>query len=210
MGQFREGQWLRLNELEKRYDVSRFEARKALAHLASLNALEYVTNYGYRVREAEPGRDAHHREVRAILELSAAPMVIANVRKRDMEQLRKLAGQFEWAIENKTLSESIVLNNDFHRAFFALAGNPILADMINDMRELAWPHSLHPYASVANSRLSAKEHFEMIDAVERKDIEALCDVMRRHLLRADLRDSHSQSIMRGLEPPPTRKRELNK
>ncbi len=186
MGEFEHGQWLRLNELEKRYSVSRFEVRKALAALAAVGALEHVENYGYRLPRADPEKDAHHREARLVLELGAAPNVYYRASMDDLARLHGLARRFAAAIETSSLVDAQIANDDFHREFFALCGNPVLARMIDEMRELVQPYSRHPYSTDENRRMSAAEHFEMLDCIERKNLPGLLDVMRRHLYRASI------------------------
>jgi DNA-binding GntR family transcriptional regulator len=90
-GRLRSGEWLRLNELEQRYGASRFEVRQALGVLSTLNALEHVENRGYRVHVADPEKNAYHREVRLVLELSTAARVMAAATPADIKQLRRLA-----------------------------------------------------------------------------------------------------------------------
>lgn len=189
MGAFEHGQWLRLNELEKRYGVSRFEVRKALAALAAVGALEHVDNYGYRLPLANPEMDAHHRETRLVLELGAAPNVYYRADMDDLARLHEIAKRFADAIDTPSLADAQAANDDFHREFFALCGNPILAQMINEMRELVRPYSRHPYSTDENRKMSAAEHFEMLDCIERKNLPGLLDVMRRHLYRAPIASS---------------------
>lgn len=186
MGEFEHGQWLRLNELERRYSVSRFEVRKALAALAAIGALEHIENHGYRLPLADPEKDAHHREARLVLELGAAPNVYYRATMDDLVRLYELARKFAQAIEVPSLIEAQVANDEFHRGFFALCGNPVLAQMIDEMRELVRPYSRHPYSTDENRRMSSAEHFEMLDCIERKNLPGLLDAMRRHLYRASI------------------------
>jgi DNA-binding GntR family transcriptional regulator len=194
MGAFEHGQWLRLNELEKRYGVSRFEVRKALAALAAVGALEHIDNYGYRLPSANPEMDAHHREARLVLELGAAPNVYYRANMDDLARLHGLAQRFADTIDTPSLADAQTANDDFHRAFFELCGNPVLTQMINEMPELVRPYSRHPYSTDENRRTSAAEHFEMLDCIERKNLPGLLDVMRRHLYRSPIASSASGLI----------------
>lgn len=183
MGEFRHGQWLRLNELEKRYSASRFEVRKVLTALSAQGLISHVENYGYQVMDADPEQDAHHREVRLALELAAAPKVYYRADHADLLRLRELAQTFQDLISNASVAEVEEANNHFHRAFFELSGNPALSDMIQEQRELIRPYSRHPYSTNDQQYASAREHFEMLDCIEQKNLSGLLDVMRRHLYR---------------------------
>jgi len=183
MGEFGHGQWLRLGELEKRYKVSRFEVRKALTALAAIGVLEHIENYGYRLPVADPQKDAHHREVRHILESAAAVKIYHRAQLADLERLHALARNFQKSVEADSLAATQAANDAFHHAFFALAGNPVLVQMIDEMRELIRPYSVHPYATKRYRQESASEHFTMLDCIESKNLEGLLDVMRSHLYR---------------------------
>lgn len=182
-GKFRQGEWLRLNDLEQRYGATRFEVRKTLATLETLNALEHVENYGYRVLKSDPERDANQREARLAMELAATPKVVAAAKPSDIKKLLLLAQQFEWAIENAPVFEITISNNNFHRAFFALCGNPVMADIINNLRESTLAFSRDPFATLADRRKSAREHYELVEHLKNKDVEKLQTVITSHLYR---------------------------
>lgn len=196
-GRFRPGEWLRLNDLEQRYGATRFEVRKSLATLTTLNALEHVENYGYRVLKSDPQRDAHQREVRLAIELAAAPKVIAAARPADIKKLLLMAQQFEWAVENAPIAEIAVSNNNFHRAFVALCGNPVMADIINDLRENTLSFSRDPFETLADRRKSAREHFELIEHLQNKDVEKLRAVITSHLYRPPFSDAEMRQFFSG-------------
>lgn len=193
MGAFEHGQWLRLNELEKRYDVSRFEVRKTLAALAAVGTLEHIENHGYRLPPGDPAKDAYLRETRLVLELGAAPNVYYRASLDDLVSLYGLAGRFAESVEETSLAAAQMANNDFHRAFFSLCGNPVLAQMIDEARETLHPYSRHPYSTAENLKKSAEEHFEMLDCIERKNLQGLLDVMRRHLYRKSMASTTAKS-----------------
>lgn len=180
---YKRGEWLRLADLEKRYEASRGDVRKALAALATLRALEHVENYGYRVVVINEEQDRQNREVRYVLEVAAARWIMERATPAELEQAKALAVQFEWNIENADLSEVDLSNHEFHRYLASLCGNPAMAELINNLRELLMPARRTPWHTVSGLRRSAAEHFIMVDAIANKDIARFEEILKGHIFR---------------------------
>lgn len=184
-GRFRSGEWLRLSELSHVYTVNAFAIRKALSALQALRMVEHVPNRGYRVIASDPVRDHEYLELRLVVELAAAPKVMARATPADIAALRPLADRFEWCIEHGSMDELAEANHMFHRSFFALCDNNLMRDHINEQRERFTPFAREPYITVAARRESAAEHHHMLDALAANDLDLLLATMRRHLMRRD-------------------------
>lgn len=180
---YKRGEWLRLADLEKRYEASRGDVRKALVALATLRALEHVENYGYRVILIDEEQDRQNREVRYVLETAAARWIMERATPEELEQARALAGQFEWNIENTELSEVDLSNHEFHRYLVSLCGNPAMAELINNRRELLSPARRTPWHTVSGLRRSAAEHFMMVQAIADKDPARFDEILKAHIFR---------------------------
>ncbi|WP_108398481.1 GntR family transcriptional regulator [Devosia submarina] len=192
---YRAGEWLRLADLEQRYAASRNEVRKALAALATLRALEHVENYGYRLATYDADQARQNAEVRLVLETAAAAWIIERMRGEDIVTLREKAEKFAWSIEHADLGEIDLSNHDFHRALIALCGNATMAHMVNELRELALPSQYRPWTTVSGMRRSAEQHFAMIDALERRDLEGFLSVTTAHIRRWN--DADDDRLARG-------------
>lgn len=184
-GRFRHGEWLRLSELCKIYDAGSFDVRQVLRALEALQMIEHVPRRGYRTVPADPVRDHEHLEFRLVIELAAAPEVMAKAEAKSIAVMREHAERFEWCIENGSPDELSEANHGFHRAFFGLCDNSVMRGYINQLREIYRPFAQEPYTTVAARRESAAEHHRMVDALERKDLNELIQTMRIHLLRRD-------------------------
>jgi len=119
----------------------------------------------------------------AAIGVAAAVKIYHRAQLADLERLHALARNFQKSVEADSLAATQAANDAFHHAFFALAGNPVLVQMIDEMRELIRPYSVHPYATKRYRQESASEHFTMLDCIESKNLEGLLDVMRSHLYR---------------------------
>ncbi|WP_323764374.1 GntR family transcriptional regulator [Marinovum sp.] len=188
---YKSGEWLRLNELEARYGVSRAEVRKALSTLATLRTLEHVENHGYRVVMFDRDLDRAYRETRFVLEVANVEAFFSAGDLARLADLREKARHFEWSIENLTYGEVDLANHDFHRAMARLSGNPIMARTIDELREVILPSGNHPWATIRGFRTSSAEHFDMIDQIASRDLEGFRLTLRNHMFRWAEMDSDS-------------------
>lgn len=180
---YKSGEWLRLTDLESRYDASRSEVRKALSVLATLRNLEHVENHGYRVVVFDAALDLAHRETRLVLEIANAERFIRDGKFEKLQPLREKAEYFHWSIENKSYGEVDLANHDFHREMAKLSGNPVTSRVIDDLREVILPSGRHPWATIKGFRTSAAEHFEMVDRLEDRDLPGFTAILRQHMFR---------------------------
>ena len=200
VGTYRPGEFLRLVEMEAHYRATRSEVRSALATLAAVELLEHVPNRGYRVAVLDETEAWQHTELRLMLEVPAAVLVLRLVDAEGFRDLRREADRFAWCVDHGTTSDIEGANHRFHRAFFAHCGNPRLEHMINEARERAWPQGWMHWKTVSANRASAADHFALVDALESGDEQALRRVAFRHLLwRAQPRDGLATIL--GVEQP---------
>ena len=184
LGRLAPGAWLRLVDMEQDYAASRFEVRAALAALATMRVLEHVPNRGYRVIVTSEEEVRHRVAARLLLEVPAVTLVPGRATAADLQGLRKLARQFEWAIEHAALHELDRANHAFHRAFFHLCDNPTIEQLINELRERPRPSGWQHWKTVSRNRGSAAEHFALVDAVEAGDGPELRRLAWQHILRS--------------------------
>ena len=195
LGHYRAGEWLRLVEIEARYQATRFETRAALANLAAIGLLEHLPNRGYRITVVDEAEARQRMEIRLLLEVPAAELVLRHAAPADHAVLRTLAEHFAWCVENAATAEIEHANHGFHRGFFALCGNDRLERLINEAREGAWPGGWVHWKTVAANRASAADHFALVDALQANDPGALRRAAFRHLLwRSPPRESFAEIL----------------
>ena len=103
LGGYRPGEWLRLVDMEARYDASRFEIRAALARLATIEVLEHVPNRGLSRGRHRRGRGPPLRGI-AVCCWKCRPsgLVARNASQSDCAHLRRLAMHFADCVESGT------------------------------------------------------------------------------------------------------------
>ncbi|MEF2070698.1 GntR family transcriptional regulator [Consotaella aegiceratis] len=180
-GQLPPGTWLKQVDLQERYGCSRLEVRRALDNLVIKRFVQREPHRGYYVFRLEEPRVTENREIRLILESAAAEGVTARAGTEDIERLEAAAAAFADAVKHGTVLTQFEANMAFHGAMYALCGNAELANLIAEYRSRGPAAPLTQWKSFARLQKSSDEHFEMIEAVRRRDVAGLKDCIEKHL-----------------------------
>jgi DNA-binding GntR family transcriptional regulator len=140
------GQRIRQNELAERLGVSRQPVSHALHLLHRQGLVAESGRRGFEVVRLDPTRIRQLYEVRGAIDALAARLA-AGQAKHDAAGRARLDAvlQAGHAITRRTpLAELIARDVDFHRAVYALSGNPAIEEMMAPH----WPHLRRSMATV--------------------------------------------------------------
>lgn len=180
-GVFTPGMWLKQIDLENRYAAKRMEVRRALDQLALKRLVRHVPNRGYHVHPLDDRQADEVREVRLILETAAASSIVGNATAPDIAALRDLAQRFADLLLNGTLLDLYEANIAFHVRLMALSSNRELVNIVWDLRGRGPSAPVTQWKTRARIELSAREHFQMVDAIEAGDTGELRRLMAAHI-----------------------------
>jgi DNA-binding GntR family transcriptional regulator len=183
-GLFPPGVWLKQIDLETRYGRGRNEIRRALDRLAQKRVVEHVPNRGYHVYSADGKQASDIAEIRIMLEAGIVPKVIQHASPEDIENLRGLADRFQELTLHGTVLELYEANLNFHRSFVRLSGNGELESVIGELRQRTSSAPVSQWKTRARVEISAREHHQMVDALQSKDEVGLRDLVERHIRQA--------------------------
>jgi DNA-binding GntR family transcriptional regulator len=140
------GQRIRQNELAERLGVSRQPVSHALHLLHRQGLVAESGRRGFEVIGLDPERIRQLYEVRSAIDALAARLAAARARTDTSGRARLEAALAAGrSISGKTpLAELIARDVDFHRAIYALSGNPAIEEMIAPH----WPHMRRSMATV--------------------------------------------------------------
>lgn len=180
-GLFPPGAWLKQIDLEARYGRGRNEIRRALDRLAQKRVVEHVPNRGYHVYKADGKQADDIAEIRIILETGIVSKVVAMATAEDLRSLRALAERFENLTLHGTVLELYEANLSFHRAFVQLSGNDELDGTIAELRQRTSSAPVAQWKTRARIEQSAREHHEMVDLLEARNVNRLKSLIERHI-----------------------------
>lgn len=182
-GAFAPGSRLVQIALERRYGGSRAAIRSALEALAGRRLVRHEPNRGYSVHPADTEETTQILDLRRVLEAGFAPVVAARATAADVARLQALAEEFEACRARGRHALLYDANLRFHRALLALAGNPHLLALVDELRLRTAPAPVSQWADPARVERSSREHLLMVDAVRRRDGAGLAHWIARHILQ---------------------------
>lgn len=171
-------------ELAQRFGVSRNPVREALRMLVTDGLVDMRLGDGATVRRLSPTDLAELYDLRLAIEPLIARPIMDEARPRDIDELQRMAEAIEQASD---LTEWIRLNFDFHAFLFSLGNQPRTEAILTSLLSAVQPYSSEHIGQLGGRTQASGEHFEMIEAIRRRDAEALADLFRRHLSAAKSR-----------------------
>jgi DNA-binding GntR family transcriptional regulator len=178
------GRWLKQIELERRYKATRITVRRALDRLTQSRMVAHVPNRGYHAHEPD-GRFAQEiQEIRLMLELAAAEKIVANATTGNVRKLRAIALKFDALSAGGSLIELYETNLRFHAELIALAANDELSALVTSLRNRLSSAPASQWQTRERILQSSREHFAIVDAVEKRRTQDLRAAIRAHIMRS--------------------------
>jgi DNA-binding GntR family transcriptional regulator len=180
-GLFGLGTWLKQIDLEKRYGCTRIEVRRALDKLVLKRLVQHIPNRGYHVYQPDARQTDEIRDVRVVLETAAADTIVENADAAALAELHALAQRFDELVTQGTLLEQYEANVAFHVRMGMLCTNRELFSLILEMRGRGPSAPIEQWQTHARIEKSSQEHFQMVEAIEARDLPRLKALIRAHI-----------------------------
>jgi DNA-binding GntR family transcriptional regulator len=180
-GQFTHGAWLKQIDLEQRYACSRADVRRALEKLETKGIVQRIPERGYYVTNMDTERHRELVEVRVVLEVATVPGIVERATPGDLSELRRLAELFAVASRQGDAAEKYNANRAFHVYLTQLCPNRELANLTLEIRGNLPSTPIAQWKSQERIEKSVREHFEMVDALEKRKAALLTELITRHI-----------------------------
>lgn len=182
LGEFAPGDRIREHAVAEQLHVSPIPVREAIRELVALGMLESEVHRGAWVRTVDLQETIEALQVRAAIEpmalLVGGPDIVALPAK-----LRDVAARLVKAASQKEFGEYHRLNQQFHRTIVEAAGSKVMLRVWDSLAyEVSARSVLHSIPSL-NAVSVAREHGEVLKAIERKDLAGAAQLLREHTLR---------------------------
>lgn len=181
------GSHLREEDLADQIGVSRTPIREALRRLASEGLVEFAPNRGAQVAAWSDRDLAEIFDLRAVLEGFAARLAARNGTSADVAKLRDLADSMEELAAGRArdrIDRISELNREFHGLIVDIADNRHLAGLVAGLVQVPLVHRTFRRYSDEELARSMGHHRELIDAIERHDVNWAGTAMRSHIYAA--------------------------
>ena len=184
-GQMKADQLYSVPRLATELGVSATPVREALLDLAREGLLEPVRNRGFRVVALSATELKDIYAIRTMLEVpSIAEIARAGLVPAQLAQLRALADITKRAADAGNLIEFLEADRKFHVELIATLGNKPLADLVETLRDRVRLHGFKSGNSGEYITHSAREHFQLLDFLSKRDEAGAVALMQRHLERS--------------------------
>ncbi|OEJ23815.1 GntR family transcriptional regulator [Streptomyces agglomeratus] len=170
------GQALVETEIAARFGVSKTPVREALKTLAGTGLVVMNQYKGVTVRTVDAAMAREVYDVRLLLEPEALRRTIAS--RASLETAREALVRAEEATDQ---AERSLANREFHRALYLPCGNPLLARMLDEVRDQAALVSTVAWAAVPSWQREAGEHLEILRLALDGDAEGAARALHAHI-----------------------------
>lgn len=180
-GELAPGELVSVPSLAARFDVSATPVREAMLDLEKRGFVAAVRNKGFRVTQVSDESLRYVAELRLLIEPVWMERLARAFPVAHLREFRALADRIVEGARVGDLIAYLQADQDFHLRLTALLGNPVVTEMVADLRDRA--RLLGLSAMVASGTLadSAQEHHELLDLLAAGDGPGARALMERHI-----------------------------
>lgn len=178
------GQPLTEEWLSEHLQMSRTPVRSALRLLEKDGLVKIIPYRGAFVVNPTPKDIQDLFEVRMILECNAARLAIPFITDSSIRDLQDLVNEERQAYQDRNYESVIELNTRIHSFPSTLVDNPVLLEQISALivRANCYMILKDPFYDKPMGELKVfSEHQQIVDALQRRDADAVVDAVRAHL-----------------------------
>jgi len=184
IGNLQPGTKVRPEALAQELGVSRTPVVEAINRLAQEELVLLQPGRGTFISELSTDRLLAHFDVRLMMEEYAAPIAVARITERDLEQLEQFLADENRLIQENVVSDHLAwhrINRDFHEYCVDIAGNILLSEFyarlnVDIVLARAYKLALLRFPEEVHS-----EHIAIFNGYVAKDSNALLHAIRAHL-----------------------------
>ena len=167
--------------LAVRFQVSATPVREAMQKLEKRGLVEIVRNKGFRVTEVSEEALRNLSEVRHYLEPQAMAQLATQFPLAELDRVRALADRIVRGAADEDLLVYLAADKEFHLALLGYLGNPMLVDVVADLRDRTRLVGLTSLLRTDQLRESALEHHRLLDLLVEGDAEGARALMHQHI-----------------------------
>ncbi|CUH64693.1 Carbon starvation induced regulator [Thalassovita gelatinovora] len=180
-GELIPGEKLRQDHIARDFDASHVPVREALLKLQAHGLAVSLPRRGMRVSALDTAEIREITEMRLVLEELALRHACFHMTSEDFSNADAARRACDVA---EDLPSWEARNRAFHRAILAPCDMPRLMASIDDLHIASARHLLSSWKSGWQQH-EDKDHAAILMLMRRREVEAACDLLRRHLRRAD-------------------------
>lgn len=178
-GELRPGEWLRQDAIAQEFSISHVPVREAFRRLEFQGLVQSEPRKGVRVADLDEASIVEITSMRAALETLALRLAIPRMKDGDITEAATAIEQAKVATTIETWESC---NRAFHWALSRPCGMPRLLRTIEELHVSRLRFMYAATTSASWDPQSHQEHYQILKAVQRKDIETACFLSEHHVL----------------------------
>lgn len=171
-------------EFADRMHISRTPLREALRKLERDGLVEYVPRRGVVVRAFTIGDVEEIYTIRNALEMLTLPAITENATQEDIASLREKLRQMDDLMDKNDIEGLSPLARSFHSRLTAISKLNRILRVIEGQDEYITRFSALSIAKENRRHSAHEEHYQLVEFVERKDLEGFQSLMQKHIERS--------------------------
>lgn len=188
----------------KRLNISRTPIREALRKLEQDGLVVYTPRKGVVVKSLEEKDINDIYTIRRTLETLAMTKAVENVTPEHIVHMRDILDRANRALEEGKIEDAAKISREIHTEMYHLSGMERLVTILNSLDEYMDRFSFMSMSDEERRQTAAREHREMVDALEEQDVDALVQVSDIHLEGARVKclaayERHREDAKKRLE-----------
>jgi DNA-binding GntR family transcriptional regulator len=184
-GELPEGSQLRQDVIAAKYHVSRIPVREALRQLDAEGLITIVPNRGAIIPQLSPKDIEELFAIRALLEPEVLRLSIPRLTPVDFAAaeaaLSKYVGELERESHIATWGQ---LNSQFHSTLYSRAERPHFMAIIRNVNHSGERYTRLQLYLTHGVKRANEEHHQMLELCRKRNVEAACELLRRHIEHA--------------------------
>jgi len=176
------GQKINEKKLCDSMGVSRTPVREALRQLTSEGLIQLIPHKGAFVSQPCMEEINNLFEVMSVLEGTCSRLATTHMTDKDLQKIEGLHRDLESHYQNRDHEAYLKVNHDLHAFVQELAGNKVLNDLINGLRQKVLLYRQRQLYQPERFDQSMQEHRNLLGAFRTRDPESAESLMKHHLL----------------------------
>ncbi len=191
-GRIPPGEKLTVEKIASRMKVSPMPVREALARLEATGFIVTIPKKGSIVNELSVDNLKEILAIRLHLEIMAAEKGCQNRTRETIAMLESVHEKYVEAVGNRDVDGVLNMNKQFHHLIYKDAHLPILQQIVESLWGRVSPYlhlTMRSYSmgltrTESTMFIGLKKHTEILDGMKRKDVDKVCNWLKKDLIEA--------------------------
>lgn len=181
MGDLVPGSTFSVPALAEQFGVSATPVREAVLDLVQQGLVVAVPSKGFLVVDPSPETIAQTVAIRRLIEVPTTCSIAETITAQQLGPLRRMAKDILRHARHDDLRGFVEVDYLFHRELTGLCGNPMLTELVEDLRSRARVHTV-PYLATRDLLVeTAQQHLQLLDAMAIHDVPEVARVTELHM-----------------------------